>query len=68
VTLESVVILRTTAQEIMDTIWEAPATRRYLGARLGPMAAIVRADQWEALRDALGDQGIQVDMLGEPDD
>jgi hypothetical protein len=64
VSMEQVIIIRTTAQETMDTIWEAPATRRYLGARLGPMAAIVRADQWEALRDTLGEQGIQVEMAG----
>src|SRR5690606_26036356 len=64
VTLEQVIIIRTTAQETMDAIWDAPATRRFLGARLGPMAASVRADQWEALRDALGEQGIQVEMTG----
>jgi hypothetical protein len=63
VTLEEAIIIRTTAQETMDAIWEASATRRYLGARLGPMAAIVRGDQWEALRDALGEQGIQVEMV-----
>jgi hypothetical protein len=63
VTLEQVMIIRTTAQETMDAIWEAPATRRYLGARLGPMAAIVRADQWTGLRDALGEQGIQVEVV-----
>jgi hypothetical protein len=65
VTLEQVIIIRTTAQETMDAIWEAPATRRYLGARLGPMAAVVRPDQWSALRDALGEQGIQVETVGE---
>jgi hypothetical protein len=27
------------------------------------MAAIVRADQWEALRDALGEQGMQVEIV-----
>ena len=65
VTLEQVIIIRTTAQETMDTIWETPATRRYLGARLGPMAAVVRPDQWSALRDVLGEQGIQVETVGE---
>jgi hypothetical protein len=28
------------------------------------MAAIVSADQWAALRDALGELGIQVDTVG----
>ena len=48
----------------MERIWEAPGLRRYLGARLGEMAVIVRADQWEALRDALGEQGIEVEVSG----
>ncbi len=61
VSMERLLILRTTSPEVLDKIWESPALRRYLGARLGEMAVIVRADQWEALRDALGEQGIQVD-------
>lgn len=64
VTLERVLILRTTAIETLDFIMDKPALRRYMGARLGEMAAIVRADQWEALRDALGEHGIEVDVLG----
>jgi hypothetical protein len=64
VTLERVLILRTTAPETMDLIDETPATRRYLRGRLGPMAAIVSADQWAALRDALGELGIQVETVG----
>lgn len=64
VTLERVLIIRTTAPETMDVIWDNPATRRFLGARLGPMAAVVRPDQWSALRDALGEQGIQVETVG----
>jgi hypothetical protein len=62
VSIESLMVLRTSAPETLDYILDTPALRRYLGARLGPMAAIVRADQWEALRDALGEQGIQVEM------
>lgn len=64
VSIEKVLVLRTTALETLDAIWNAPALRRYLGARLGPMAAVVRADQWEALRDALGAQGIEVEIYG----
>ena len=59
----SVADARTTAPETLDKIWDAPALRRYLGARLGPMAVIVRAGQWEGLRAALGEQGIQVELI-----
>jgi hypothetical protein len=62
VSLERLIVLRTSAPETLDYILETPALRRYLGARLGPMAAIVRADQWEALRDALGEQGMTVEL------
>ncbi len=63
VSLERLLVLRTTAPETLDRIYDTPALRRYLGARLGPMAVVVRADQWEALRSALGEQGIQVEVL-----
>jgi hypothetical protein len=61
VSLESQIILRTTAPETLDMIFNEPTLRRYLGARLGDMACIVRADQWEALTQALGQRGIGVD-------
>jgi hypothetical protein len=64
VTLENLIVLRTTAPETLNTILETPALRRYLGAQLGPMAVIVRADQWEALRIALGDAGIRAELVG----
>jgi len=63
VTLEHLVVLRTTAPETLDKMLDAPALRRYLGARLGPMAVIVRAGQLEALRTALGEQGIETEVL-----
>ena len=62
VSLERLIVLRTTAPEVLERIWESPALRRYLGARLGPMAVIVRNGQQDALRAALGEQGIQVDI------
>jgi hypothetical protein len=65
VSVERLLVLRTSAPETLDYILDTPALRRYLGARLGPMAAIVRADQWKALRDALGEQGMQVEIVGE---
>jgi hypothetical protein len=63
VTLEQLTVLRTNAPETLDKIYDTPALRRYLGARLGPMAVIVRAGQWEALRAALGEQGIQAEVV-----
>jgi len=63
VSMERLMVLRTTAPETLDKILETPALRRYLGARLGPMAVIVRAEQWDALRSALGEQGIQVEVM-----
>jgi hypothetical protein len=66
VTLEHLMVLRTTAPETLERILDTPALRRYLGARLGPMAAIVRAGQWDALRDALGEQGIQAEIIEPP--
>ncbi|MEZ4671268.1 MAG: hypothetical protein R3E39_25470 [Anaerolineae bacterium] len=63
VSLEKLQVLRTTAPETLDKILDTPALRRYMGARLGPMAVIVRAGQWDALRAALGEQGIQVEVV-----
>ena len=61
VTFESLIVLRTTAEETLEKIFAIPALRRYLGARLGPMACVVREDQWEALQAKLGEHGIEVD-------
>ena len=46
-----------------DPVTAANALRRYMGARLGPMAAIVRAGEWEALRDALAERGIAAEIV-----
>ena len=64
VTLERLLVLRTTAPETLDTLLKNPALRRYLGAQLGPMAVIVRADQADALRAALGEAGIEAELIG----
>ena len=63
VTLEAVTVLRTTAPETMDRIYDTPTLRRYLGARLGPMAVIVRAGQQDGLRGALIEAGIAIESL-----
>ncbi len=62
VTFEALTVLRTTAESTLDKIFAAPALRRYLGARLGPMACVVRAGQWETLQAKLGEHGIEVDI------
>ena len=62
VTLESMIVLRATSEATLDKIAARPAFRRYLGARLGPTAWAVRADQWEALRQSLSDDAIEVDI------
>jgi len=64
VTFETLLVLRTTSPEIMDKIFNAPEYRRYLGARLGPMACAIREEQWAELREKLGEQGIDVDISG----
>jgi hypothetical protein len=62
VTVERLMVLRTTAPETLDNIYDDPPLRRYLGARLGPMAVVVRAGQWQALQDALDERGIEVEL------
>jgi len=63
-TLETLIVLRTTSPEVMDRIFNNPAYRRYMGARLGPMACAVREDQWAEFRAKLGEDGIDVDISG----
>ncbi len=62
VSLEQLLVLRTQSPETLNFILETPALRRYLGAQLGSMAVIVRADQWEALRTALGEHSIHAEI------
>ena len=61
VTFETLTVLRTTSEGALEKIFAVPALRRYLGARLGPMACVVRAGQWETLQAKLGEHGIEVD-------
>ena len=64
VTFEQLLVLRTTSPEVMERIYNEPALRRYLGARLGPMACVIRANQADDLQVALGESGIKVDQPG----
>jgi hypothetical protein len=63
VTFERLLVLRTTSPEVMERIYNEPPLRRFLGARLGPMACVIRAGQEEALQEALGEIGVKVDSL-----
>ena len=62
VSFEALTVLRATAEGTLDKIFAIPALRRYLGARLGPMACVVRDGQWEELQAKLGENGIEVDI------
>lgn len=62
VTFETLTVLRATAEGTLEKIFAVPALRRYLGARLGPMACVVRDGQWETLQAKLGEHGIEVDI------
>ena len=62
VSFEALLVLRATGEETLEKIFAIPALRRHLGARLGPMACVVRAGQWEALQAKLGEHGIEVDL------
>jgi hypothetical protein len=63
VTFERLLVLRTNSPEVLDRIYDEPALRRYLGARLGSMAVVIRAGQEEDLQIALGDTGIKVEII-----
>ena len=58
---ERLTVLRTNSEEALDKIFAMPVFRRYLGARLGPMACVIRENQWDDLRVKLGEHGVEVD-------
>jgi hypothetical protein len=60
--LERAVILRTSNPELLQTLYDTPELRRFMGARLGPNAVIVREGQEGALRSALQAHGIPADF------
>ncbi len=64
VTFERLLVLRTTTPETLDFIMDTPSIRRFMGARLGPMAAVIRSDDLRELRDTLGEFGIQAEVVG----
>lgn len=64
IAFETLIVLRTSTEETLDRIYDIPAYRRFLGARLGPMACVIRQDQWEELQAKLGENGLAVDISG----
>lgn len=64
VSFERLLVMRTTSPEILDRLYDEPAYRRYMGARLGPMAVVIRSDQSDALKKALEEAGIHIEMIG----
>jgi len=63
-TLERLIVLRTTSPEVLDRIYNEPSLRRYLGARLGEMAVTVRADTLEKFQEALTLAGLRAEFIG----
>jgi hypothetical protein len=63
-TLQRALVLRTTAKETLDLIYETPELRRFFGARLGDLAAILRADPINEALDILNAHGIKVEVSG----
>jgi hypothetical protein len=61
-TFERLLVLRTVSEEVLDRIYEEPSLRRYLGARLGPTAGIIRGDA-DALEQALDEIGLSVEVI-----
>ena len=63
-TIEQITVLRTASAEALDAVYDDPAVRRYLGARLGPDAVIVRPGQAAALQNALAQFGVLAEWSG----
>ncbi|MBK8025242.1 MAG: hypothetical protein IPK19_28610 [Chloroflexi bacterium] len=65
VTVEKVLVLRTTAPETLDFIVNEPRLRRFTGARLGDMAVIVlKSANLEEFANALAEHGIGAEFIG----
>ncbi|MCU0512282.1 MAG: helicase-associated domain-containing protein [Anaerolineae bacterium] len=62
VSFERLLVIRTTAPEVLDRLYEAPPLRRYLKARLGPMAGVIDADHAAAFKTALEETGLKVEV------
>jgi hypothetical protein len=61
--LERVVMLRLSSEELMAQVTSSPSTRRLIGEQVGPMAALVREKDWPRLVAALGEMGLVPDVV-----
>jgi len=61
VSIERQVILRCGAEDTLDKLYAKPELRRFLGARLGPRACVLRAEHWQGLQAALAELAMDVD-------
>jgi len=57
VRLRDMVVLQVTSAEVLEALRAAPATRRYLGEALGPLAVAVRRADWPRLEQAIRELG-----------
>lgn len=62
-TVEAMWVLRTTSKATLDLLYETPSLRRFFGARLGDLAAALRADTIEQAAEAFREHGIKLDIV-----
>jgi hypothetical protein len=61
--LESVVVLRVSSAEILQTLRSNPKTRNFLSESLGDLAVAIKPGQWRQLRAACARLGLFIDDL-----
>lgn len=61
--LEQVMVLRVKEADILDKLQNNPKTRPFLGERLGELAAAVRPEDGEQLRNAAAQLGLLLDLV-----
>jgi hypothetical protein len=59
--LESVIVLRVSDAEILQTLRNNPKTRDFLGESLGDLAVAIKPGQWRQLRAACAQLGLFID-------
>jgi hypothetical protein len=62
--LQQVVVLRAADGAILETLRTNPKTRDFIAESLGELAVAIKADQWEAFRQATAQLGLLLDTEG----
>lgn len=62
--LQRAVVLRVRDEEILEKLRTNPKTRDLIGESLGDLAVAIRADDWEAFRQATAQLGLLLDVEG----